>query len=204
LVKARAGQGSHSQTAQRSVERRSSAYVPVADERTQSASRLPAGALSGSPVSQDRVLARDPAWTTWVGNLAVRAIGAWQAAARRAEARPPHPRRPARSRSSNGSATGHLNVHFHLLVPDGVFVDDEDRLVFALHPVPTSANVVAILDRMVRRIARRLAAEARDDAKPPSCGTIAVQPPSRGHQLRSFANRPRQSSLGSKGVSTSR
>jgi len=23
-------------------------------------------------------LARDPAWTTWVGNLAVRAIGAWQ------------------------------------------------------------------------------------------------------------------------------
>jgi hypothetical protein len=23
-------------------------------------------------------LAQDPAWTTWVGNLAVRAIGAWQ------------------------------------------------------------------------------------------------------------------------------
>jgi hypothetical protein len=25
-------------------------------------------------------LARDPAWATWVGNLAVRAIGAWQLA----------------------------------------------------------------------------------------------------------------------------
>jgi hypothetical protein len=38
-----------------------------------------------------------------------------------------------------------------------VFVDDDDRLAFALHPVPTSADVLAILDRVVRRIARRLA-----------------------------------------------
>jgi hypothetical protein len=43
-------------------------------------------------------------------------------------------------------------VHFHLLVPDGVFVDDEDRLAFALHPVPTSTDVVAILDRIARRL----------------------------------------------------
>ena len=50
------------------------------------------------------------------------------------------------------------------LVPDGVFVDDEDRLAFALHPVPTSTDVVAILDRIVRRLARRLADETRDDA----------------------------------------
>ena len=56
-----------------------------------------------------------------------------------------------------------LNVHFHLLVPDGVFVDDDDRLAFAPHPVPTSADVLAILDRIVRRIARRLADEACDD-----------------------------------------
>ncbi len=33
----------------------------------------------------------------------------------------------------------------------------------SLHPVPTSADVLAILDRIVRRVARRLAAEARDD-----------------------------------------
>jgi hypothetical protein len=45
-----------------------------------------------------------------------------------------------------------LNVHFHLVVPDGVFVDAEDRLVFALHPVPTSAYLLAILDRIVRRV----------------------------------------------------
>ena len=56
-----------------------------------------------------------------------------------------------------------LNVHFHLVVPDGVFVDDKNWLAFALHPVPTSADVVAILDRITRRIARRLPGEARDD-----------------------------------------
>lgn len=107
-------------------------------------------------------LARDPAWTTWVGNLAVRAIGAWQ-------------RRIARQGGIRAPRTGaitfvqrfgglvHLNVHFHLLVPDGVFVDDDDRLAFALHPVPTSADVLAILDRVVRRIARRLADEVCDD-----------------------------------------
>ena len=75
-------------------------------------------------------LARDPGWTTWVGNLAVRAIGAWQ-------------RRIARQRGLRAPRTGaitfvprfgglvNLNVHFHLLVPDGVFVDDDDRLAFA-------------------------------------------------------------------------
>ncbi|HEX7838091.1 MAG TPA: transposase, partial [Kofleriaceae bacterium] len=51
----------------------------------------------------------------------------------------------------------------HLLVPDGVFVADEDQLAFALHPVPTGADVLAILDRIMRRIARRLADEACDD-----------------------------------------
>jgi hypothetical protein len=42
-------------------------------------------------------------------------------------------------------------------VPDGVFLDAEDRLVFALHPVPTSGDVLASLYRIVRRVARRLA-----------------------------------------------
>jgi hypothetical protein len=42
-----------------------------------------------------------------------------------------------------------------------VFIDDGEGLRFAMHPVPTSADVLAILDRIVRRIARRLAAAAR-------------------------------------------
>ena len=107
-------------------------------------------------------LARDPAWTSWVGKLAVRAVGTWQ-------------RRVARACGVDAPRTGaitfvqrfgglvNLNVHFHLVVPDGVFVDDGERLRFALQPVPTNADVLAILDRIVRRVARRLADEARDD-----------------------------------------
>jgi hypothetical protein len=70
-----------------------------------------------------------------------------------------------------------LNVHFHLLVPDGVLVDDDDRLAFALHPVPTSADVLAILDRIVRRIARRLTDEARDDWRWTRATKLACVPP---------------------------
>ena len=107
-------------------------------------------------------LARDPGWASWAGNLAVRAIGAWQ-------------RRVARTRGVAAPRTGsivfcqrfgglvNLNVHYHLVVPDGVFVDDGEGLRFVMHPVPTTADVVAILDRIVRRVARRLADETRDD-----------------------------------------
>ncbi|HEX2689477.1 MAG TPA: transposase [Kofleriaceae bacterium] len=115
-------------------------------------------------------LARDPAWTTWVGNLAVRAIGAWQ-------------RRVARQRGLRAPRTGaitfvqrfgglvNLNVHFHLLIPDGVFTDVGDGLAFALLPAPTGVDLLAILDRVIRQIARRLAEEAgvnnTDDADLP-------------------------------------
>jgi hypothetical protein len=108
------------------------------------------------------VLARDPAWTSWVGGLVVRAIGAWQ-------------RRVARTRGIRAPLTGavtfvqrfgglvNLNVHFHLIVPDGVFASDGERLRFEILPVPTNANVLAILDRVMRRIARKLANDAADD-----------------------------------------
>jgi hypothetical protein len=45
-------------------------------------------------------------------------------------------------------------------VPDGVFVNNDEGLRFEMLPVPTSANVLAILDRIMRRIARRLAKDA--------------------------------------------
>jgi Putative transposase len=110
-------------------------------------------------------LARDPAWTSWVGGLVVRAIGAWQ-------------RRIARARSVDAPWTGaitfvqrfgglvNLNVHFHLTVPDGVFADAGDGLSFVLLPAPTGADLLALLDRVIRRVARRLAHEAgeSDDA----------------------------------------
>jgi hypothetical protein len=95
-------------------------------------------------------LARDPVWASWVGQLVVRAIGTWQ-------------RRVGRARGMRAARTGaivfrqrfgglvNLNVHYHVIVPDGVFVDDGDRLTFVMLPVPTSQDVLAILDRIVRR-----------------------------------------------------
>jgi len=68
-----------------------------------------------------------------------------------------------------------LNVHFHVVVPDGRFVDDGDGLRFAMHPVPTSADVLAILDWIVRRVARRLAADARDDDDPDAPPDVLAQ-----------------------------
>jgi len=119
-----------------------------------SAPLLPAIGRSG--------LARDPSCASWIGGLAVRAIGAWQ-------------RRIARARGLGAPLTGavtfvqrfgglvNLNVHFHIVVPDGVFVEDGDGLRLVMLPVPTNANVLAILDRIMRRVARRLANEAVDD-----------------------------------------
>ena len=108
-------------------------------------------------------LARDPEWASWVGKLAVRAIGAWQ-------------RRIARARGARDPRTGaitfvqrfgglvNLNVHFHIVTPDGVFVDDDHGgLAFVLHPVPRGEDLLAILDRIVRRVMRRLADEAVAD-----------------------------------------
>ena len=55
-----------------------------------------------------------------------------------------------------------LNVHYHVVVPDGVFVKDGEGLRFEMLPVPTNAEVLAILDRIMRRIALRLAKDAAD------------------------------------------
>ena len=79
-------------------------------------------------------------------------------------------------------------MHFHVLVPDGVFVNDENRLAFAIPPVPTSADVVAILDRIVRRIARRIADEVRDEAGDEGVDVLA-QGESRGGGDLAFAVR---------------
>jgi len=53
-----------------------------------------------------------------------------------------------------------LDVHFHLVVPDGVFVESDEGLRFEMLPVPTNTNVLAILDRIMRQLARRLAKDA--------------------------------------------
>jgi hypothetical protein len=119
-------------------------------------------------------LARDPAWTSWVGNLVVRAIGVWQ-------------RRVARSRGQAAPKTGavtfvqrfgglvNLNVHFHLAVPDGVFVEAGEGLQFELLPVPTHTDVLAILGRIMGRIARRLAREATAEDRDADAPDVLAQ-----------------------------
>jgi len=107
------------------------------------------------PKAMRLVLARDPALARWVGQLVVRAIGAWQ-------------RRNARAHGLVAPRTGavvfrqrfgglvNLNVHYHVVVPDGVVVDDGDQVRFAVLPVPTSRDVLTILDRIIRQVAKRL------------------------------------------------
>jgi hypothetical protein len=68
-------------------------------------------------------------------------------------------RRAARKRGLRTPLTGavtfvqrfgglvNLNVNYHLVVPDGVFVESDEGLRFEMLPVPTNANVLAILDR---------------------------------------------------------
>jgi hypothetical protein len=68
-----------------------------------------------------------------------------------------------------------LNVHYHVVVPDGVFVDDDGRLRFEMLPAPTSNDVLAILDRIIRQVAKRLARETcgEDDDAPATPDVLA-------------------------------
>lgn len=122
------------------------------------------------------VLARDPAWTRWTGALVVRAIAAWQRRVARKRGLPA-PRTGAVTFVQRFGGLVNLNVHFHLVVPDGVFVDnDAHGLRFELLPVPTNAEVLAILDRLMRRIARRLANLANaDGVDEDSCPDVLAQ-----------------------------
>jgi hypothetical protein len=55
-----------------------------------------------------------------------------------------------------GSALN-LNVHVHLLVPDGVYtVDDEDYLRFHAAAAPSRAEMTVLLDRIVARLVGKL------------------------------------------------
>ena len=56
-----------------------------------------------------------------------------------------------------------------------MFVLDGDDLRFVMHPVPTNADVVAILDRTMRRVARRLANEAVEDVDDGAARDVLAQ-----------------------------
>ena len=79
-----------------------------------------------------------------------------------------------------------LNVHFHLIVPDGVFVEDGERVRFEMLPVPTNANVLAILDGNAPDRAQAREQRGRDnvdDNAVPTCSHSTPKLPSRSDQL---------------------
>jgi hypothetical protein len=80
-----------------------------------------------------------------------------------------------------------LNVHYHLVVPDGVFVaDDAGELSLQELRGPSDDELLAILDRVADRIGERLADEAchRDDA---ADDLAADTPPDLWSQLQAEA-----------------
>ena len=113
-------------------------------------------------LSPARLQASHSGWRTSPSVSVVRAIGAWQRGVARKRGLPT-PRTGAVTFVQRFGGLVNINVHLHLVVPDGVFVDDAQGLRFELLPLPTNADVLAILDRLLRRIARRLATLADAD-----------------------------------------
>jgi hypothetical protein len=114
------------------------------------------------------------------------------------EVRGPKPslRRPRRLVHVGGSFASlqwcsaiNLNRHFHVIVPDGVFTPDADAEgEVRLHAIggPSDAEVIAILERVVRRVHRHLerlgdAEDTADEDALPTLQAEAVQARLPGH-----------------------
>ena len=114
------------------------------------------------------LLARDPALITRALDLALRRVFAWQRlGARRAGAR--DPRAGAVSFVQRFGGALNLNVHFHCVIPDGVFVREEGGVRFLPLPPPSDEEVLAVLRRIVSRLEPLLRPKleaARADARP--------------------------------------
>lgn len=114
------------------------------------------------------LLARDPELITRTLDIALRAIFVWQ-------------RRRARQAGAAGPRAGavtfvqrfggalNLNVHFHCVIPDGVFVRDDGGVRFVELAPPSDDEVMEVLRRVVARLERLLRprlASREDDARP--------------------------------------
>lgn len=113
------------------------------------------------------LLAWRPTLTSLTLNLFLRALFAWQ---RRCAKRQgvPNPQCGAVTCIQRFGSALNLNLHFHTLVPDGVFFEDADGAMqfHALAP-PTRGELEKLLRRLVPRLLRRLAAEPEFPAAEP-------------------------------------
>ncbi len=111
--------------------------------------------------------ARHPPLASRLLGIFMRAVFAWQRkTARRLGAADPRTGGVTAVQRAGGALN--LNLHFHTLIPDGVFeLEEEGPARFVSLPPPEDEDVEAILRRVIRRTAKALAAydeEFEDDA----------------------------------------
>jgi hypothetical protein len=101
------------------------------------------------------LLARDPMLITRSLDIALRTIFAYQRRlARRAGALAPHTGAITFVQRFGGALN--LNVHFHCIIPEGVFVRENGEVRFVALAPPSDEEVLAVLRRMVVRLQRLL------------------------------------------------
>src|SRR3954466_6410566 len=101
------------------------------------------------------LLARDPQLITRTLDLALRTIFTMQRRrGRRAHAKAPRTGAVTSVQRFGGALN--LNVHFHCLVPDGVFVEEKQRIRFVALPCPSEDEVRDVLGRIARRVRKLL------------------------------------------------
>src|SRR5216684_4843608 len=114
------------------------------------------------------LLARDPRLITRALDIALRAIFAHQRRrARRAGALAPQAGAVTFIQHFGGALN--LNVHFHCVIPDGVFVRESGSVRFVELAPPSDDEVMAVLRRVVARLERLLRPRlmvAQADARP--------------------------------------
>jgi len=115
------------------------------------------------------LLARDPKLITRTLDLALRTIFTVQRRrGGRADAKAPRTGAVTFVQRFGGALN--LNVHFHCLVPDGVFVEEQQGIRFVPLPGPSEDEVRDVLRRIARRVTKLLRprAEATDsDSRDP-------------------------------------
>ncbi|TMB35759.1 MAG: transposase, partial [Deltaproteobacteria bacterium] len=139
------------------------------------------------------LLAHDPKLITRTLDLALRTIFKFQRRrGRRADAKAPRTGAVTFVQRFGGALN--LNVHFHCLVPDGVFVEEQPGIRFVPLPGPSEDEVRDVLRRIARRVRKLLRprAEATDSdsrdrdalaaAQADSVGSLRGRPPDGGRK----------------------
>jgi hypothetical protein len=139
------------------------------------------------------LLARDPQLITRTLDLALRTIFTVQRRrGRRAGAAAPRTGAVTFVQRFGGALN--LNVHFHCLVPDGVFVEEKQGIRFVALPGPSEDEVRDVLGRIARRVRKLLRPRAdathcdtRDPdalaaAQADSVGSLRGRPPNAGRK----------------------